>query len=571
MTERRVIPLGERIYWAVSERKLAKIDKLLCRADARDVNWRDSDYGQSPLEKASYVGYEDVVALLLLHSEIDVNREAKNGETPLTVACQKDHVGVMELLLKHPKIEVNKANSTGNTPLSICCYRRCFLAVKALLAHPLIDVNKPRTGDNPLNIACKRNQVEIVKILLQHPIINVNQPDSSGYLPLATACHRGNREIIQLLLLHPIIDVNKGDRRGNTPLINCCLQPNQIENIKLLLSNSLINSNKPNGFGESPLYIACQTGNREAVKLLLSLPNIEVNRPTKKTMITPLEIAYRQGHLDIVECLLNHPEMVIPPDSGIPFFLTCIRGDLAQLEAHLHDQRSNLADSTGKTGLYLAVENRQVEAVKLLMDPKWNVRVNDGASDGTPLYIACQKGYTEIVELLLQNPGIFVNLRSSMATPLYAAIAEKHLDIAELILASGKNVNLKMGMVLYVHEFENSFSEITVMEKALELGLTDFTSLLEAYQKDPAPIIARLREKHGPSSKLFAMIILLSDDYVQIKSGLTSKITQFFQIAKRLPMELQMKAANQYSNVKKPFVLSSDFEYACRYVLRYLL
>jgi len=70
--------------------------------------------------------------------------------------------------------------------------------------------------------------------------------------------------------------------------------------------------------------------------------------------------------------------------------------------------------------------------VKLLLDNKADVnasRTNDGA---TPLYVAAQNGYTEVVKLLLDNKG-YVNTKTHHGKkPLDAARQNYHLDIVKL-------------------------------------------------------------------------------------------------------------------------------------------
>jgi ankyrin repeat protein len=64
-----------------------------------DPNTQDKD-GDTPLHKAAYKGYVDVVKLLLEHGA-DPNIKNKSGITPLYWAVFRGHVEVVKLLLEH--------------------------------------------------------------------------------------------------------------------------------------------------------------------------------------------------------------------------------------------------------------------------------------------------------------------------------------------------------------------------------------------------------------------------------------------------------------------------------------
>ena len=71
--------------------------------------------------------------------------------------------------------------------------------------------------------------------------------------------------------------------------------------------------------------------------------------------------------------------------------------------------------------------------------------VNAKADDGmTPLHLAANFGYKEIVELLIAK-GADVNAKNGWGgTPLHIAAFGGHKEIAELLLAKGADVNAKM-------------------------------------------------------------------------------------------------------------------------------
>jgi ankyrin repeat protein len=78
-----------------------------CVLDVDKEDTNPDNPGRRPLTVASMLGYEDIVASLLRHEEINVNRgDREDGWTPLMHAASCGHEGVVRLLLKHPKISI---------------------------------------------------------------------------------------------------------------------------------------------------------------------------------------------------------------------------------------------------------------------------------------------------------------------------------------------------------------------------------------------------------------------------------------------------------------------------------
>ncbi|MCP4747312.1 MAG: hypothetical protein GY874_14400, partial [Desulfobacteraceae bacterium] len=96
-------------YEAVKNGDVKRVKKWLeAGAEVNYVNGK----GITPLCRAAWKGYTDVVKLLLSHPEIDVNKDR-----PLYWAAKNGHIEIVKLLLSHPEIDVNQANNIGFTPL----------------------------------------------------------------------------------------------------------------------------------------------------------------------------------------------------------------------------------------------------------------------------------------------------------------------------------------------------------------------------------------------------------------------------------------------------------------------
>ena len=214
----------------------------------------------TPLYIASYHGQDEIVRLLLSHSNIDINKNP-DGYSALGMATQRNHTEVVQLL------------------------------TEAGAEYSILD-------------AVGWNDVALVQKCLNEDGCDVNQVNSEGCTPLFIASGRGHVEIIQTLLTRDDIDVNKPNEDGRTPLWMASYK-GHVQIVQTLLTRDDIDVNKPTKDGVSPFFVASQQDHVEIVTLLLSLPNIDVNQ-SMPNGASPLIISVYLGHASCVKQLLSH-------------------------------------------------------------------------------------------------------------------------------------------------------------------------------------------------------------------------------------------------------------------------
>ena len=152
------------------ETKVVQLLLESCSAEESGLNIKD-EFGWTPLMLACHKGHNDVVKLLLDHSErLELNATTKSGETALLWFCKRGYTDVVKLFLDHSeRIELNAPdNDTLMTALMWACHNGCKDVVQLLLEHSdqSIDLNaKSYNGNTASMIAHHRGHHDIVKMI----------------------------------------------------------------------------------------------------------------------------------------------------------------------------------------------------------------------------------------------------------------------------------------------------------------------------------------------------------------------------------------------------------------------
>jgi hypothetical protein len=86
-------------------------------AAGTDKNVRAGKWGDTPLHRAAFWGYTEIVELLI-NNEVDVNAKDDYGCTPLHDAAEYSHFKIAEMLIdRNP--DMNALDNNGDTPLDL--------------------------------------------------------------------------------------------------------------------------------------------------------------------------------------------------------------------------------------------------------------------------------------------------------------------------------------------------------------------------------------------------------------------------------------------------------------------
>ena len=286
-----------------------------------------------------------------------------------------------------------------------------------LLAHQNIDVNYANAQHiTPLMEASRTGFLAGARALLRKPEIEVNKDTRDGKTAIFVACEDDKSEVVELLLRCPETDVTLRDRSFKSAL-------------------DIVKEN------DSPLEYMFYNRSR-----LMGKGHTCCSKHSKKG----LQIACMDGNEKIVRMFLACPGIDVNNgyQSGItPLYITSRNNNSQIVKILLNVEHLDVNKIVnGENSLLIAAEKGYWEVVKLLLShPSIDANVDKRGNQGSALFIASSKGFSEIVRLLLLKPQIYVNKQygPQSNTPLITSSENRNLGALQLLLRCPKT-DIKM-------------------------------------------------------------------------------------------------------------------------------
>ncbi len=229
--------------------------------------------------------------------------------------------------------------------------------------------------------------------------------------------------------------------------IHAAIQAGDLAAVKKMVSKDKTILIIPNDRGRTALHTACFEGKLDIVKYLLKAGTPVGQRDTSY-QLTPLHFAAQNGHVDVAKYLLSKKADLNAreKDNETPLYYAVALGRLPMIE-FLVSQGADVNDSLSRVGnstVSLALERRQLEAVKLLINLGASTSLNLHSqlpANWTLIHSAAWEGGKEIIDLLADH-GVPVDQKSiDDRTPLHNACIAGNLEGAKALIARGANVN----------------------------------------------------------------------------------------------------------------------------------
>ena len=306
---------------AQRESILAQIESLPTHADGVAENESDSDSNGSDSDDGSDDGSDDDSAInrlvaaahhgdgeavhQLLSAGAPCNDLDEEGTTALVQAAALGHEDVVALLLRHPGIDVNRARDDGVTPLINAAAEGETEIVEQLLAAGARPDCADDSGDTALFVAANNGEVSVVRSICKKIVdsgqldcLNQRSGRDGDVTPLMCA---SDAECVQAL-----VDAGAGlevvDNAGLTALM-ASVRTAQCDVTAALISAGARLDARARSYGETALHLAVAHGDSKHVRLLIS-SGADVNAQDDYGC-TPLLHAAKAGRADLVSVLLS--------------------------------------------------------------------------------------------------------------------------------------------------------------------------------------------------------------------------------------------------------------------------
>ena len=219
----------------------------------------------------------------------------------------------------------------------------------------------------------------------------------------------------------------------------------------------------------------------------------------------------------------------------------------------------NMDHEDGETLLHHACNRSFRSPVIPLLQAHPDIDVNVEDKHGqTPFYLACFRGHTSCVRELLKDSRVKVNEpKYDGQTPLRHAAYYGHFGVIKWWIASGREMYLgKPGDI----------GKTDAIGVAKDEGEKGVVTLLERFQQNPEKTRHQARLELGwydeMAAEIFALVVFVSDGLLEIRNGDQSLAARFFDIARRLPLELQMVLCHRVVGLDKEIIPGKDSEMA---------
>lgn len=461
----------------------------------------------TPLHFCAGIGPDSITSerhlcidLLVQHGAF-VNALTSRNDSALHWATKLGDLITCETLVKN-KTDVNLINIDNCTCAHGAAFYKNVPILKMLLDNKVDVKIKDISGKNILHLLCKdsyddnnyliendsiekseEKNLEFIKLinrLLDEFQLDPNETDLSDFTPLMYACEHENLDLIKTLVDHKA-NINILNSEGLTcmllAIINTC--PKVVNYLlKIGFNLNIKHSNC------SYLTDAAYLNDKEILVSLLDAGcNVDETKEDESGVIlNPLWAACERSNFPIVEILLQRGANPI------------IKSDLNMTALHC--------------AAMAQYENLQI--VKLLVDHKCPINMKSTQAGETPLFLACNSGYAEIVEYLI-SLGVDLNACSPPTrTCFQQAVFRGHKDIIIILLNRGYLLTEedKNDLDLFIMDLYQE-GDVEMLNFLLNKNLTNKEKILECIKN--VHTWSSNRDESASQSEETSLVVDLSD------------------------------------------------------------
>jgi len=346
-----------------------------------------------------------------------------------------------------------------------------ILTINALLNAPMIDINRYPPHSMPvLHCAVFSGNLGIVQLFLNHPKTDINILDSDGCTSLFAALDSilPSSKQIACELLSKNIDTNIPNNKGNTILHNIC-QRSSCAWIESILNTKNPPLNAQNNEGDTPLHIACRMNAYCTIKPLLASHHVINFKLCNNSKKSAFDIALDSEYDKIISLFFdtNPKEIIRIYRKDKRLFAHAVRANQLRLLKQLLPS-PHVKDTKNWTPLIAASERGYTDMVELLLKQK-NCNHLQKRNDGRiALHCASENGRLACIKKLLEHDDNLDYRSNNGNTALHLACANKHIHIIDYLVEKGANTLIKGEdysipfMLVYSKKLQDKIKSITL-------------------------------------------------------------------------------------------------------------
>ncbi|KAL7905536.1 ankyrin repeat-containing domain protein [Trichoderma velutinum] len=397
------------------------------------------------------------------------NYPSSDLKNSLRLACELDITEVVAKLISFGlanDVTFMKSDSSNiDTPLQISSRFSRLDSAKLLIAAGA-SIAPDDNRQMPLEAAASHGSGEIMNLLLNYGA-PIDTKSSSGFTPLQTACAWGNFAAAQPLLQHRDFREYITPDMPSQPLMLAVLFGYYKVTEALLRHGA--DPNLRDEFDATALLTAVMKDRIDICRLLLEHkadPNLAIKHG--QNQVTSLVVAVVQKNLDMVKLLIDNGADINQPISHQRTPATYYNQiDIVQYLLS-RNADPNLARSNGTTPLFLAAQKGYSEIVRLLVEAQADISVYDHEYKCTTFHVVSDSA--ETVRALLEY-GADVNREAKNGDTPLSLVMFYNQPIATKVMLSESKIKPNLSVVS-IHR---------AMLRAVRDGFTEVVSLaLEA-------------------------------------------------------------------------------------------
>jgi len=159
---------------------------------------------------------------------------------------------------------------------------------------------------------------------------------------------------------------------------------------------------------------------------------------------------------------------------------------------------------------------------------------------------------------MLRDSRVKLNERDNLGyTPLWVSTSNGGLDIIQWWIASGREMDLGT---------PGDVDRTDAIGGAMKYKKMDVVTLLKSFQEHPEETRRTVRLEIGwcdeVAAEMFALVVFVSDELLHVNETAPAPAARFFNIARRLPLELHMVLCHLVVGSAKEIIPGNDSEVA---------